>query len=427
MNVTSESPEVGVPYRPRVVDDALQARLRSAPTVVIDGVRGCGKTATAQQQAASEVFFDVDPNALDIARVNPALLLDGAEPRLLDEWHFAPQIWNHVRRASDAGRRPGRFILTGSAMPSDDIVRHTGAGRISRILMRPMTLFESGHSTGVVSFADLLTSGHVAAPPADTSLPTLIEATCRGGWPGALNFDLPDALLFVRDPLDEVRRADVGGGASGRRDPARLQRLMQSLARNTATEVAAATLAADAGGEQPLHLDTVRSHLDELERLYVVENQPAWSVRLRSRSRLRSTPKRHFVDPSLAVAALRTGPKRLLADLSFFGLLFESLAVRDLRVYAGVNDGEVFHYRDNTGMEIDAIVETGAGGWIAAEVKLGGADRIEEAARNLLKLHERVDTSVVGEPAKLVVITALGYAYDRPDGVAIVPISTLGP
>lgn len=171
MNVTSESPEVGVPYRPRVVDDALQARLRSAPTVVIDGVRGCGKTATAQQQAASEVFFDVDPNALDIARVNPALLLDGAEPRLLDEWHFAPQIWNHVRRASDAGRRPGRFILTGSAMPSDDIVRHTGAGRISRILMRPMTLFESGHSTGVVSFADLLTSGHVAAPPAGTSLP----------------------------------------------------------------------------------------------------------------------------------------------------------------------------------------------------------------------------------------------------------------
>lgn len=427
MNVISESPDVAVPYRPRIVDDDLQARLRWAPTVVIDGVRGCGKTATAQQQAASEVFFDIDPNVLDIARVNPALLLDGAEPRLLDEWHFAPQIWNHVRRASDAGRRPGRFILTGSAMPVDDITRHSGAGRISRILMRPMTLFESGHSTGNVSFADLLVSGGVTAPPTDASLPTLIEATCRGGWPGTLDLDLREAQQFVRGHLDEMRRADVGGHAPGGRDPVRLRRLMQSLARNTSTEVAAATLAVDAGDEQPLHMDTVRGYLDEMERLYAIENQPAWSVRLRSRSRLRSAPKRHFVDPSLAVAALRTGPKRLLADLGFFGLLFESLVVRDLRVYAGVNDGEVFHYRDNTGLEVDAIVETGAGEWIAAEVKLGGADRIEEAARNLLKLRERVDTSVVGEPAKLVVITAFGYAYDRPDGVAIVPITSLGP
>ena len=293
--------------------------------------------------------------------------------------------------------------------------------------MRPMTLFESGLSSGIVSLGGLLDSAPVAAPPSSASLQTLIEATCRGGWPGTLDVELPDAQQFVRDHLDETRRADVGTGSGRRRDPARLRQLMRSLARNTATNVSVATLAADVGGEQPLDPNTVRGYLDDLERVFVVEDQPAWSVHLRSRSRLREAPKRHFVDPSLAVAALRTGPERLLADLNFFGLLFESLVVRDLRVYSSVYDGEVLHYRDNTGLEVDAIVETAAGNWIAVEVKVGGAAAVDDAARSLLKLRDRVDTSAVGEPAKLVVVTATGYAFERTDGVAVVPITTLGP
>ena len=427
MSPASQSAESVGLYRPRIVDAALSDRLRSVPTVIIEGPRACGKTATAQRQSASEVLFDVDANARRVAAVSPELLLDGPEPRLLDEWQAVPAIWNHVRRASDAGRRPGRFILTGSAVPADDTTRHTGAGRVSRIRMRPMTLFESGQSTGAVALGDLLASAPVASPPPGVGLAELIEATCRGGWPGILDAGLGDSQQFVRDYIDEIPRTDLGGGGGSRRDPARVRRLMQSLARNTATEVSMATLAADSGGERPLDVDTVRGYLDALERLFVVEDQPAWSVRLRSRSRLRRSPKRHFVDPSLAVAALRTGPRRLLADLSLYGLLFESLVVRDLRVYAAAHDGDVFHYRDNTGMEIDAIVETAAGAWIGFEVKLGGNDATDAAARSLLKLRDRVDTAVVGTPAKLVVVTAGGYAYERPDGVAVVPVTALGP
>ena len=415
-----------MPYRPRIVDAALSDRLRSVPTVIIEGPRACGKTATAQRQSASEVLFDIDANARRVAAVSPELLLEGPEPRLLDEWQTVPAIWNHVRRASDAGRRPGRFILTGSAVPTDDTTRHTGAGRVSRILMRPMSLFESGRSSGAVSLGSLLAGDPVAAPPGDATLTELIEDTCRGGWPGIHDAGLPDAQQFVRDYLDEVRRTDIAAGG-GRRDPTRVRRLLMSLARNTATQASLATLAADSGGEHPLDGETVRTYLDALERLFVLEDQPAWSVRLRSRSRLRTSPKRHFVDPSLAVAALRAGPRRLLGDLSLYGLLFESLVVRDLRVYAAAHDGDVFHYRDNTGLEIDAVVETAAGAWIGVEVKLGGVEATDAAARSLLKLRDRVDTGAAGMPAKLVVVTVGGYAYERADGVAVVPITLLGP
>ena len=414
-------------YRERIVDGLLAQRLRSAPCVVVEGVRACGKTASARQRAASEVLFDTDPDAVELARVEPRRLIEGPEPRLFDEWQVAPEIWNHLRRASDDGGRPGRFILTGSAAPADDVSRHTGAGRVSRIHMRPMSLFETGLSTGEVSLGGLLRSEDAVGSSAGLTLDHIVDAVCRGGWPGMLGAELTVALRFVRDHLDETRRVEIGNGSGKRRDPARLRQLLRSLARNVATEVSMSTLAADAGGENPLDTNTVRGYLDDLERIFVVEDQPAWSVRLQSRSRLRSAPKRHFVDPSLAVAALRTGPERLLADLSFFGLLFESLVVRDLRIYASVDDGEVLHYRDNTGLEVDAIVENGAGEWLAAEVKLGGTAAIDEAASNLLRLRDRVDTSLVGEPKKLAVLTAFGYAYDRPDGVAVVPITTLGP
>ena len=412
-------------YRARIVDGLLAARLQAVPTVVIDGARGSGKTASARQQARSEVRFDVDSHALALAELDPAAVIEGPEPRLFDEWQHAPAIWNHVRRASDEGRRPGRFILTGSAVPADDATRHTGAGRISRIRLRPMTLFETGQSNGAASMRGLLSASHVAGAASGASLSDVTGALCRGGWPANIDTSTVAAQQYVRDYLDEVHRADVGGR---RRDPVGVRRLLRSLARNTATEASHSTLATDAGGERPLHRDTVRAYIDALERVFVVEDQPAWSARLRSRSRLRQASKRHFVDPSLAVAALRAGPRRLERDLELLGLLFESLVLRDLRVYAGAHDGEVYHYRDNTGLEVDAVVETAAGEWIAAEAKLGGDKAIDSAARNLLKLRSRVDTDAVGEPSKLIVVTAVGgYAYTRPDGVAVIPVTALGP
>lgn len=396
--------------------------------MVIEGARGVGKTATARQHARSEVRFDVDSHARSLAELDPAAVLKGSEPRLLDEWQHSPAVWNHVRRASDDDNRPGRFILTGSAVPADDSTRHTGAGRVSRIRMRPLTLFESGQSNGAASLRSLLSSARVADQTSGASLSDVVEALCRGGWPASIGSGLAAAQQYVRDYLDEIHRADVVTPNGPGRDPVALRRLLRSLARNTATEASLTTLASDAGGERPMHRDTVRAYIDSLERVFAVEDQPAWSARLRSRSRLRRTSKRHFVDPSLAVAALRAGPRRLERDLEFLGLLFESLAVRDLRVYADALDGEVYHYRDNTGLEVDAVVETAAGEWMAAEVKLGGDAAIEAAASNLLTLRSRVDTSVASEPTKLIVVTAVGgYCYDRPDGVAVVPITALGP
>ncbi len=417
-----------VEYRDRIVDGVLAARLQAAAAVVIEGARGSGKTASARRQARSEVRFDVDSHARALAELDPGAVIEGPEPRLLDEWQHAPSVWNHVRRACDERRRPGQFILTGSAVPADDATRHTGAGRISRIRLRPMTLFETGHSNGVVSLRGLLSASQVAGPARQVSLSDVTEMLCRGGWPANIGRDTAAAQQYGRDYLDEIHRADVDHSGGLRRDPVGMRRLLRSLARNTATDASHATLAADAGGERPLHRDTVRAYIDALERVFVVEDQPAWSARLRSRSRLRRAAKRHFVDPSLAVAALRAGPQRLERDLELLGLLFESLVVRDLRVYADALDAGVYHYRDNTGLEVDAVVETAAGEWLAAEAKLGGDKAIDAAARSLLKLRDRVDTAAAGEPAGLLVVTAFGnYAYTRPDGVAVTPVSALGP
>lgn len=415
-------------YRPRVVDVELADRLDTVPAVLIEGAKACGKTATARRHAASEVLLDVDVNAQRAVQIDPRLILAGDEPRLIDEWQTAPEVWNHIRRAADARQRMGRYILTGSAAPTDDTTRHSGAGRIARMRMRPMSLFELGISTGQVSLRELLRSAHVAAQAPDVTVSDLLEILCRGGWPGVLDADLKRALAFSRDYLDEVRRTEVYRLAGTRRDPNRLLRLMQSLARNVATPVPVTTLSMDTGGsEAPLRGETVSAYLDALTRLFVVEDQPAYSVHLRSRSRLRRSPKRHFVDPSLAVAALRSNPTRLFADLEMSGFLFESLVIRDLRIYAQANDAEVYHYRDNTGLEVDAIIEAGDGRWMAAEVKLGAASPVDAGASALLKLRDRVDTSRIGEPAALVVVTGTGYGYTRPDGVAIAPITTLRP
>jgi uncharacterized protein len=394
---------------------------------VIEGPKACGKTATARQVAASEVLLDVDTNARAAIAVDPALVLDGPTPRLLDEWQIEPAIWNHVRRAIDDRSGPGQFILTGSAVPPDDITRHTGAGRISRLRMRPMSLFETGRSSGSVSLSELLEGRVSPSPNPGLSVADLAEEIAIGGWPGLRGRSVQDALLAVRDYLEEIARVDVGRVDGTHRDPSRVTRLLQSLARNVATHAAATTLAEDTGGaDGPLKDDTVREYLAALERLMIVEDQPAWAPHLRTKHRLRTACKRHFVDPSLAVAALGASIDRLLGDLNLLGFLFESLVVRDLRVYAQAADAGVSQYRDSGGLEVDAIVEAGDGRWMAFEVKLGQG-QIDQAAASLERFAARIDTARCPSPALLGVIVATGYGYRRNDGVAVIPIGTLGP
>lgn len=415
-------------YKPRVADEGLVERLKSAGAVLIEGPKACGKTETARQLAASEVLLDVDQNARAAIALNPALVLEGETPRLIDEWQVEPAIWNQIRRAVDDRGEPGQFILSGSAVPADDVTRHSGAGRIARLRMRPMSLAESGVSGGEISLRALLAGASAEAGESDVGIEDLAEEIARGGWPGFRNRSLNAAMEAVRDYLGEVTRTDINQVDGVRRDPRRVARLIAGLARNVATTSAVSTLARDSASddEEPLKDQTVAEYLSSLERLFVVENQPPWEAHLRSRSRLRRAPKRHFVDPSLAVAALGADPAALLRDLNLFGFLFESLAVRDLRVYAQTIRGEVKHYRDSSRLEVDAIVESPEG-WAALEIKLGGPAAIDDAAASLLKFAATVDTAKCGEPKLLAVVVATGYGYVRPDGVQVVPLVHLAP
>ena len=414
-------------YRPRVADSAIAEALARMPAVVIEGPRGCGKTWAARNVARSEVLFDGDVDARALAVVAPRLVLDGPEPRLLDEWQLAPEIWNQVRHACDEAQRRGRFLLTGSAVPPDDHTRHSGAGRMARVRLRPMSLFETGESTGDVSLGALLGGERIAAPRPDATLEDLVEAICRGGWPRHLGIPARPAQSAVDDYLGEICRTDISAVDGVRRDPAGVRRLLASLGRNLATTASFTTLATDVAGPRPLNRTTAAEYLRSLERLFIVEDVSQWPTHLRSRAAVRGAAKRHFVDPSLAAAAMGAGPSRLLRELRVLGFLFESLVVRDLRVYGQVNDAEVYHYRDDAKLEVDAIVQTGDGRWLAAEVKLGGPHAVDEAAESLRRLRDKVDTDRIGVPAKLAVITATGYAYDRPDGVTVLPITALGP
>lgn len=385
------------------------------------------------QASASLVLLDADRSARRAAGVDPGFLLQGETPRLIDEWQIVPEIWNHLRHAVDARPGRGHFILTGSAVPPDDITRHTGAGRISRLRLRPMSLFELGRSTGEVSLARLLAGDPAPASVVESGVEELADLVCVGGWPGHLGssdedppLSVDDAMAENRDYLGEVCRTDIQRVDGNGRDPVRVGRFLQALGRNVATCAATATLARDAGGpDQHVTSHTARSYLTALERLMIVEDQPPWAPHLRSRSRLRTRPKRHLVDPSLAVAALSASPRHLLHDFEWFGLLFESMVVRDLRVYAQASGASVYHYRDNTGLEVDAVVDAGPGRWAAFEIKLG-AGRVDEAARTLLKFAHRVDTERCGEPAALGVIVGSGYGYTRPDGVGVIPLGALG-
>ena len=416
-------------YLPRVVDGEVEPALKSAPAVVIEGPRACGKTWTGRRFARSEATIDDSDDVRLAAALDPAALLDGDTPRLLDEWQLAPRIWNPMRHACDRRARPGQFILAGSADPPDDVTRHSGAGRVMRVRMRPMSLFESGESSGAASLGRLLDGGRAEGGRSELSIADLVDLVCRGGWPWLLGEPTAAAQARLRGYLGEIARTDVARSGGPAHDPNGVSRLLVSLARNEATDAAYTTLAADMSGSRdtPVHPRTAKRYIEALTRLFVVESLPAWAPHLRSRAQLRRSEKRYFADPSLAVAALRTSPPRLRADLGFFGLLFESLAMRDLRVYAQANDCRVSYFRDGASLEVDAVIERGDGEWMAAEVKLGGEKLIEQGVSSLLRLRARVDVERIGEPSALVVLTATGYGFEHRDGVQVVPIATLGP
>jgi predicted AAA+ superfamily ATPase len=357
--------------------------------------------------------------------IDPKSVLTGAVPCLLDEWQEYPQIWNFVRREVDERRQKGQFILTGSATPDDDVRRHSGAGRFSVIRMRPMSFYEKGWSTGEVSLASLMRGEDPSSESVNLDLGELAEKITLGGWPGLIGESAADGLRFVGDYVSLIAEVDLSRVTDRRRDPYKVMRLLQSLARNISTEASITSLSKDIGGsEGGMDDETAAEYLSALERLMAVDNLPAWNTHIRSSDTLRKSPKRHFADPSLAVGALGLSVDKLTADLNYFGLLFESLAIRDLRIYADANGGKAYHYRDSRGLEIDSVIEYADGTWGAFEIKLGiGA--ADAAALNLLKFGAKIDTEKTKAPSTLTVITGNGFAHRRSDGVNVVPLPTL--
>lgn len=414
-------------YLPRVADTVVAQALAAAPIVVIEGARGTGKSWTGLRHVRSQVRLDSDPGAPEAALLRPKGVLEGDRPRLVDEWQLAPSLWNAARHMVDAEPGSGQFVFAGSAHPPDDRTRHSGAGRVIRVRMRPMSLAESGESTAQISLASLLGGEDCSIRAPEATIEDVTEALCRGGWPRHVGMPVPSAQSLCRAYVAEVARADIPRLGRTLHRPEPVLRLLESLSRNIATTAAATTLAEDIAGDRSPSRAAVAAYLEALRRVFVVEDLPAWAVHLRSRARLRQSPKRHMADPSLAVAALRAGPERLWRDIGYLGQAFESLVVRDLRVYAEANDAVVYHYQDSNGHELDAVVAHGDGRWLAVEVKLGSGDRLDEAAESLKRACEQVDVSKVGEPAKKLVITAAGYGYERADGVTVMPITALGP
>jgi hypothetical protein len=412
-------------YYKRFADKLLAERLQSSGAVLIEGTKGCGKTETATQQSANVVRFDADEQVKIKMEIDPKTVLVGKIPLLLDEWQEYPQIWNYVRREVDERKQKGQFILTGSATPDDKVRRHSGAGRFSVIKMRPMSFYERGWSSGEVSLAALMKGEVPASEDVAFDLGELAEKITLGGWPGLIGASASEGLRFVSDYMSLIAEVDLSKVSGKKRDPYKVTRLLQSLARNISTEVSITALSKDTGGsDNDLDDETTAEYLSALKRLMAVDNLPAWNTHIRSSDMLRKSPKRHFADPSMAIGALGLSVDKLLADLNYFGLLFESLAIRDLKIYADADGGKVFHYRDSRDLEIDAVVEYADGTWGAFEIKLGiGA--VDAAASNLLKFADKIDTPKAKLPTALTVLTGNGFAHRRPDGVNVVPLSAL--
>ncbi len=419
-------------YKSRIADGILKKKLEGKGAVLIEGPKWCGKTTTAEQAAQSVLYMD-DPaqkeQNLTMSEVNPGQLLKGDVPRLIDEWQLAPKLWDAVRFEVDHRRELGQFILTGSAVPPDTSeISHSGTGRFARITMRPMSLYESGESTGEVSLKALFDGEKEIGGTNHISIEQLAFLVCRGGWPQAVDMRDEIALDEATDYFEAVVHSDINRVDQTHKNPERVSRIMYSYARNQGSQIPNTKIAQDVSTNEEPSVDpeTVASYLQALRRIFVVEDMSAWNPNLRSKTAIRSSDTRYYVDPSIAAAALHIGPEDLIADLKTFGFLFETLCVRDLRVFADALGGNVYHYRDKNDLECDAVMHLRNSQYGLIEIKLGGDRLIEEGAANLKTLKGNIDTDKMKEPAFLMVLIGTGnYAYRRKDGVYVVPVGCL--
>lgn len=419
-------------YRKRIADNILARKLEGKGAVLIEGPKWCGKTTTAEQIAASILYMD-EPEKKEqnivMSELNPKRLLKGAAPRLIDEWQIAPKLWDAIRFEVDHRGELGQFVLTGSAVPVDTKeITHSGTGRFTWLTMRPMSLYESGDSTGEVSLKDLFYGALEIDGASELDIDRLAFLVCRGGWPQAVDMRDEIALDQAMDYYDAVVRSDINRADGVQKNTEKVRRLMRSYARNQGSQVANTVLAQDvsANDESSMSDETVASYINALRKIFVVEDMPAWNPNLRSKTAIRSSDTRYYIDPSIAAAALGIGPKDLMNDLKTFGFLFETLCIRDLRVFADALNGEVYHYRDKDGQECDAVIHLKNGKYGLIEIKLGGDKLIEEGAASLKNMEAKIDTDKMNVPSFLMVLIGIGdYAYRRQDGVYVVPIGCL--
>ncbi len=419
-------------YKHRIADGILEKKLRSKGAVLIEGPKWCGKTTTAEQQARSILYMDNPASFesnLQMAEIDPGILLEGDTPRLVDEWQLAPKLWDTMRFEVDHRHQVGQFILTGSAVPSDEeSMKHSGTGRFSWLTMRPMSLYESGESNGKVSLSHLFESRENIVATNSLRIDDIAFLICRGGWPFACSLQGDAALAQAFDYVDAVIKKDVSRVDGTNRNITTTRLLMRSYARNQGSQATIGTIVADmmTNDENEIGVKTAGSYLDALRKIFVIEDSEAWNPNLRSKTAIRTANTRYFIDPSIGTAVLGLGPKDLINDLNTMGLFFETLCVRDLRIFADALDGQVFHYRDKSGLECDAVIHLRNGRYGLVEIKLGGDRLINEGASNLLALVDKINTDKMKEPSFLMVLTGTGdFTYRRKDGVYVVPIGCL--
>lgn len=413
-------------YKHRVADDILSRKLEGKGAVLIEGPKWCGKTTTAEQVAASVLYMDNPEKKQQntaMAELNPSRLLTGNAPRLIDEWQLAPKLWDAIRFQVDHRGLMGQFILTGSSVPADTSeITHSGTGRFTWLTMRPMSLYESGDSSGDVSLRSLFNSQTDIDGESHLDIERLAFLTCRGGWPQSIKMRDETALDQAFDYYDAVVHSDINRADNITKNPERVKRLMRSYARNQGGHMPNTVIAQDIAANE----ETVALYINALKKIFVIEDMPAWNPNLRSKTAIRSSDTRYYIDPSIAAAALGIVPQDLLNDLNTFGFLFETLCIRDLRVFADALNGTVYHYRDKSGLECDAVIHLRNGSYGFIEIKLGGERLIEEGASNLTALCRKLDTDKMKSPSFLMVLTGTGdYAYRRSDGIMIVPIGCL--
>lgn len=415
-------------YLPRIVDKEIDELMEIMGAVLIEGCKWCGKSTTGLYHAKSVIEFqnpDRKQEYDNIRNTKPSLFLNGEKPRMFDEWQMYPVVWDSVRTDVDHTGLKGQYILTGSAKPSEGETMHTGTGRISRVLMRPMSLFESKESTGEVSFSDIL-AGKDISGVSKLSLEDIASIIVRGGWPASISIKSDAKYRIAKEYVKSLIHEEVRSVDGVERNTEKMQNVLRSLARNISTQVSNSTIEADIRktSDDDISRPTLTDYLNTLEKLFVIEDVKATNLNLRSKYALRTKPKKFFVDPSIATAILDLKPMDLINDLNTFGFMFESLCIRDLKIYTESLGGDVTFYRDERGFEVDAILRMPSGKWGAIEIKLG-AGYIDEAANNLLKFKEHVDIKKCGEPSFLLVLTGTNYSYKRDDGVYVVSIGTL--